>query len=47
MQYKLLFFGCAVTLDLYLFQEIVLLYSYFVFSKDLMSSVINKVTAGT
>ena len=46
-EFKLLFFGCAVFSDLYLFQEIVLSDPYFRFSKTLMLLFIEKVTAGT
>ena len=40
------FFGCVVILDLYLFQEIVLLNPCFIFFKNLMLSFIDKVTTG-
>ena len=44
---KLLFFGCVVTSDLYLFHKIVLLNSCFIFSKSLILLLIDKVTTGT
>ena len=42
-----MFFGCVATSDLYLFQEIVLLNSCFLFSKNLILSFIDKLTTGT
>ena len=45
-KYKLLFFGCVVISDLHLFQEIVILNPYFIFSKNGILSLINKVTTG-
>ena len=41
------FFGCIVISDLYLFQEIFLLNPYFIFSKNFILSLIDKVTTGT
>ena len=41
------FFRCVVISDLYLFQEFVLLNLCFMFSKNLILSVIDKVTTGT
>ena len=41
------FFGCAIISDLYLFQNIVLLNPCFIFSKNLILSLIDKVTVGT
>ena len=41
-----MFFGCVVISDLYLFQEIVVLNPYFIFSKNFMLSFIEKVTTG-
>ena len=41
------FFCCVVISDLYLFQEFVLLNLCFMFSKNLILSVIDKVTTGT
>ena len=43
----MLFFGCVIISDLYLFQETVLLNPYFKISKSSMSSFIVKVTNGT
>ena len=40
-------FGCAVISDLYLFQEVVLLNSCFIFYANLILSLINKVKTGT
>ena len=40
------FFGCVVISELYLFQEIVLLNPCFIFSKNLILSLIDKVTTG-
>ena len=40
-------FGCAVISDLYLFQEIVLLNPCFIFSKNLILPLIDKVKTGT
>ena len=45
--FKWLFFGCAVIWDLYLFQEIVLLNPCFTFFKNLILSLIDKVTTAT
>ena len=42
-----MFFGCVATSDLYLFQEIVLLNSCSLFSKNLILSFIDKLTTGT
>ena len=42
--FKLLFFACVVISDLYLFQEINLLNACFIFSKNLILSLIDKVT---
>ena len=39
---KLLFFDCVVISDLYLFQEIILLVRYFIFSKNLILLLIEK-----
>ena len=44
---KLLVFGCVFILDLYLFHEIVLLNDCIIFSKNLILSLIDKVTTGT
>ena len=44
---KLLFFGCVVISDLYLFQETVILKPCFKFFKNLMLSFIDKDTTGT
>ena len=41
------FYDCVVIADLYLFQEIVLLNSCFIFSKKLILSFIDKVTTET
>ena len=46
-QSKLLFLGCAIISDLYLFQEVVLLNHCLIFSKNLILSLIEKVTTGT
>ena len=43
----MLFFGCVVISDLYLFQETVLLNPFFDCAKNLILSFIDKVTAGT
>ena len=40
------FFGCVVISELYLFQEIVLLNPCFIVSKNLILSLIDKVTTG-
>ena len=45
--FGLLFFGCVVISDLYLFQEIVLLNLCFRFSKNLILSLVDKVAIGT
>ena len=45
-QSRLLVFGCVVISDLYLFQEIVLLNPCFISSKNLILSLIDKVTTG-
>ena len=42
-----MFFGCVVISDLYLFLEIVILNSCFVFSGNLILSLIDKATTGT
>ena len=42
-----MFFGCVVISDLYLLKEIVLLNPCFIFSKNLVLSLIDKVTTGT
>ena len=44
---NLLLFGCVVISDLYLFQEIVVLNPCFIFSKNVILSLIDKVTTGT
>ena len=44
---NLLVFGCVVISDLYFVQEIVLLNACFIFSKNLILSLIDKVTTGT
>ena len=41
------FFDCVITSDLCLFQYIGLLYPCFIFSKNFISSLIDKVTIGT
>ena len=41
------FFGCAVISDLYLLQEIVLINLYFIISKNLILSIIDKVKTET
>ena len=41
------FFVCALISDLCLFQKIVLLNPYFIFSKKIILSFIEKVTTGT
>ena len=41
------FFVCVVISDLYLFQEIIFLNRFFMFSKNLILSLIDKETAGT
>ena len=40
-------FGCVVILDLYLFHEVALLNPCFMFSRNLILSLIDKVTSGT
>ena len=42
-----MFFGCVVTLDVYFFQEIVLLNPCLSFSKKVMLLFTDKVTTGT
>ena len=42
-----MFFGCIVLSDLYLFHKFVLLNPCFIFSKNLILSLIDKVTTGT
>ena len=42
-----MFFGCVIISDLNLFQENVILNPWFMFSKKLMLSFIDKVTTGT
>ena len=42
-----MFFGCTVIADLYLSKEIVLLNSSFIFFKNLILTLIEKITTGT
>ena len=46
-QSRLLFFGCVVISDLYLFQEIILLNPCFIFFQNMILSLMDKVTTGT
>ena len=45
-QSKLLFLGCVIISDKYLFQEVVLLNPCLIFSKNVILSLIEKVTTG-